>query len=680
MNQMLLVATVLSALALPGCGAAPVVHQTQSPDGRTVLAFALINGSPTYSVTRDGKPVILSSRLGFEFQSQPPLAGGLVVAGTDRSQRDETWEQPWGETRLVRDHHNELVVTLEEAKAPGRRFQVVFRAFDDGVALRYRIPRQEGLESLLITDELTEFVLTGDHTAWWIPAYQDNRYEYLYETTKVSGMDKVHTPLTMRTADGLHLAIHEAALVDYASMTLARVAANTLVADLVPWSDGIRVRAEAPLETPWRTIQIAESAGDLITSYMILNLNEPSVVKDTSWIQPSKYMGIWWGMHIGKYTFWEGEQHGATTENAKMYIDFASEHGIPLLLVEGWNPGWTEEWYLDRMHEFSFTRSTPDFDLEDVVAYGRSKGVELIGYHETGSNLVNYLAQIDEAMALYERLGIHNIKIGQVGTRLNMEEWHHGQFGVRYYREVLEKAAEHKLAVNFHEPIKDTGERRTYPHMMTREGARGQEYDAWSEGNPPSHHVILPFTRMLASPMDFTPGVLDVMIKEREGRRVHTTVAKQLAFYVTYFSPMQMLADLPENYDGHPALRFLLDVPVDWDETLVLNGEIGEFLTVVRKDRHGPDWYLGSITNESQREFEIGCDFLAEGRRYVAEIYSDGPDADWEGDPISTQITRREMTRGSRLPIRLATGGGQAIRFRAVPSPRDTGAQVAVVN
>ena len=304
--------------------------------------------------------------------------------------------------------------------------------------------------------------------------------------------------------------------------------------------------------------------------------------------------------------------------------------------------------------------------MEEVVAYGRSRGVELIGYHETGANLVNYLAQVDEAMALYERLGVHNIKIGQVGTRLNMKEWHHGQFGVRYYREILEKAAEHRLAVNFHEPIKDTGERRTYPNMMTREGARGQEYNAWSEGNPPSHDVILPFTRMLASPMDFTPGVFDVMIKERDGRRVHTTVAKQLAFYVTYFSPTQMLADLPENYDGHPAFQFLLDVPVDWEETRVLDGQIGEFLTVARKDRHGPDWYLGSITNESPRELRVGCDFLEEGERYVAEIYADGSNADWQSNPTAIDITEAEVTSESILELRLAAGGGQAIRFRAV--------------
>lgn len=661
-----LAVALLSGLAFSGGAATADPVSATSPNGRITLTFDLAQGTPTYSVTRDATTVIRPSRLGFEFATQPPLSVGLAVSGTAREEHDETWEQPWGETRLVRNHYRELSVSLEERESPGRRLDVVFRVFDDGVAFRYRIPRQKGLESVLIADELTEFVLTGDHTAWWIPAYQDNRYEYLYEKTKVSGMDKVHTPLTMRAADDLYVTIHEADLVDYASMTLARRPGDTLKCDLVPWADGIRVRGETPLETPWRTIQIAERPGDLITSYMILNLNDPSVLEDTSWIQPNKYMGIWWGMHIGKYTFWESDQHGATTENAKMYIDFASKHGIPLLLIEGWNPGWTPEWYLNRMHEFTFTRPTPDFDLEEVVRYGRSKGVELIGYHETGSNLINYLAQIDEAMALYERLGIHNIKIGQVGSRLNMKEWHHGQFGVRYYREVLKKAAEHQLAVNFHEPIKDTGERRTYPNMMTREGARGQEYNAWSEGNPPSHHLILPFTRMLGSPMDFTPGVLDVMIKERDGRRVHTTVAKQLAFYVTFFSPTQMLADLPENYEGQPAFQFLLDVPVDWEDTRVVHGEIGEVLTVVRKDRHSGDWYLGSITNESPRDLEVDCDFLDEGVRYVAEIYADGAEADWRTNPTAIEISRRDVERGARLPLRLAPGGGQAIRFRAV--------------
>jgi alpha-glucosidase len=659
-------AAALASLFLSAGGAVAEPLSVDSPNGRISLAFDLVDGKPTYSVVFDGRPVVRPSRLGFELDGQPALSGGLLLADSTRNEHDETWEQPWGETRLVRDHHRELKVSLKEAADPGRRFDLVFRAFDDGVAFRYVIPKQDGLESLFITDELTEFALTGDHTAWWIGAYQDNRYEYLYQQTKLSGMEKVHTPLTMRAADGLHLAIHEATLVDYSSMTLASQPGNTLKCDLVPWADGIRVRAETPLSTPWRTVQIAERAGDLITSYMVLNLNEPSVLEDISWVQPNRYMGIWWGMHIGKYTFWEGEQHGATTENSKTYIDFASKHGIPLLLIEGWNTGWTQEWYLDAMHEFSFTQFTPDFDLQVIADYARSKGVKLIGYHETGSNLTNYLAQIDDGMALYQKMGMNDIKIGQVGTRLNMEEWHHGQSGVRYYREVLKKAAEYQLAVNFHEPIKDTGERRTYPHMMTREGARGQEYNAWSEGNPPSHHVILPFTRMLCSPMDFTPGVFDVMIKEREGRRVHTTVAKQLAFYVTFFSPTQMLADLPENYDGHPAFPFLLEVPVDWEETRVLHGEVGEYLTVVRQDRHSEDWYLGSITNESARELETDCDFLEEGTRYVAQIYADGVDADWETNPTPIEIDSRDVTKGTKLTLRLARGGGQAIRFRAV--------------
>jgi alpha-glucosidase len=662
MRHGIVVAAILGLTSVADTAAADALS-VSSPDGRIVLTFDLADGAPSYAVSFDGRPVVQPSRLGFEFDGGPALSEGLVVADSTRNDHDETWEQPWGEARYVRDHHRELKVSLREEAAPGRTFDVVFRAFDDGVAFRYVIPEQKGMDRLRISDELTEFALAGDHTAWWIGAYQDNRYEYLYQQTKLSGMDKVHTPLTMRTGDGLHLAIHEAALLDYASMTLASRPGNVLKCDLVPWADGIRVRAETPLRTPWRTIQIAERAGDLITSYMVLNLNEPSVLDDISWVQPNKYMGIWWGMHIGKYSFWEGEQHGATTENAKMYVDFAAKHGIPLLLIEGWNTGWTEEWYLDRMHEFSFTESTPDFDLQVVADYARSKGVNLIGYHETGSNLVNYLSQIDDGMALYRKLGIHDIKIGQVGTRLNLEEWHHGQFGVRYYREVLEKAAEYQLAVNFHEPIKDTGERRTYPHMMTREGARGQEYNAWSEGNPPSHHVSLPFTRMLCSPMDFTPGVFDVMIKEREGRRVHTTVAKQLAFYVTFFSPTQMLADLPENYDGHPAFQFLLDVPVDWEETRVVHGEVGEFLTVVRKDRHSADWYLGSITDESARELETDCDFLEDGTRYVAQVYADGADADWETNPTPVEISTREVARGTKLTLRLARGGGQAIRF-----------------
>lgn len=476
-------------------------------------------------------------------------------------------------------------------------------------------------------------------------------------------MDTVHTPLTMKTNNGLYITLHEAALVDFASYTVASLGNNRLKTDLVPWSDGTKVKTGAPMKSPWRTIHVADKPGDLITNYMVLNLNEPMKYDDISYIKPNKYMGIWWALHIGKHTFWEGPIHGATTENSKYYIDFASKHGIPLLLIEGWNPGWTEEWYLDAMHEFDFTRSVDGFDLTEVVNYGKERGVKLIGYHETGSNLINYLNQIDEGMALYRDHGINDIKIGQVGSKLNMKEWHHGQFGVNYYAYVLNKAHEHQLAVNFHEPIKPTGLRRTYPNLMTAEGARGMEYNAWSEGNPPNHETIIPFTRLLAGPMDFTPGIFDVMIKYREGRRVHTTVAKQLSLYVIIHSPTQMLADLPENYDGHPAFKFLLDVPCDWYDTKVLNAEIGEYITMARRDRNSDDWYLGSLTNEEPREFTVSLSFLDEGRKYRAEIYADGDDADWDTNPTPVKITQIDVDSNTELDIKLAAGGGQAIRF-----------------
>jgi alpha-glucosidase len=369
-------------------------------------------------------------------------------------------------------------------------------------------------------------------------------------------------------------------------------------------------------------------------------------------------------MHISKYSFWEGEKHGASTKNAKWYIDYCQKLGIDRLLIEGWNKGWTMAWYENAMHMFSFTQSTDDFDLEEVVKYGDSKSVKLIGYHETGSNLINYLKEIDEGMALYQKMGIHDIKIGQVGSRLNMVEWHHGQFGVNYYRYVLKKAAEYQLAVNFHEPIKDTGERRTYPNMMSREGARGMEYDAWSDGNPPDHTLKLVFTRMLAGPMDFTPGIFD--LNEEQGlnnRSVHTTLAKQLAYYVTLYSPIQMLADLPDNYDGHPAYRFLKDVPVDWDDTKVLNAEIGEYITTVRKDLKSDDWYLGSMTNEKAREFTVNLDFLGEGN-YEAQIYADAPVTTWKIEPENVVVSTVQVTKTSTLPIVLGEGGGMAVRFK----------------
>ncbi|MDQ8204031.1 glycoside hydrolase family 97 protein [Pelagicoccus sp. SDUM812003] len=636
----------------------------RSPDGENVIRFELERGQPSYQVDRAGSPVIEPSALGFLFKGEDAPLGPFEIVSSDSSSFDETWQQVWGEKQHIRNHYNQLSVTLQETAKPQRQLTLQFRAFDDGIAFRYLFP-QQGDSDLVIMDELTEFKLAEDGTAWWIGAYQENRYEYLTTESPVSTLEKVHTPLTIKSDSGLYLSFHEARLVDFASMVLERTDDTSLKADLVPWADGDRVKTDGSFTSPWRTVQIAEKPGDLITSYMILNLNDPNVIEDTSWIEPHKYLGIWWGMHIGKYTFWESETHGASTKNSLEHIDYCKKLGIDHLLIEGWNKGWTPAWYENAMHMFSFTEGTDDFDLKTVADYARENGVKIIGYHETGSNIVNYRKQIDAGMKLYQEMGINDVKIGQVGSRLNMTEWHHGQFGVNYYREVLKKAAEYQLTVNFHEPIKDTGERRTYPNMMAREGARGQEYNAWSEGNPPSHTATIPFTRMLAGPMDFTPGVLDVEIKQGyEGRDVHTTAAKQLALYVVLYSPIQMLADLPENYDGHPAFKFLQDVPVDWEDTKVLDAEIGDTITTVRKDRYSDDWYLGSLTDEEGRSLEISLDFLEPGANYEAQIYADAEGITYQKNATEVAISSQQVTSADSLTLKLAPGGGTAIRFK----------------
>lgn len=655
---------VVALAILSACNKKNTNSEITSPENKNTIRFELIDGVPYYSVKHGETEVISPSKLGFVFKNQDELTSGFEMIEAETSSFDETWEQVWGEKQFIRNNYNQLAVTLQETAGNKRKLEIQFRAFDDGVAFRYLFPEQGISDSLFIMDEVTEFNLAHGGDAWWIPAYHEQRYENLFTKSPVSELDVVHTPLTIESESGLYLSVHEANLVDFASMVLEQSEGNSLQCDLVPWSDGTKVKTRAPFNTPWRTIQIGETPGDLITSYLILNLNEPNKLEDTSWIQPHKYLGIWWGMHIGKYTFWESPTHGATTENSKMYIDYCEELDVSHLLIEGWNKGWTPNWYENAMHMFSFTESTPDFDLEEVVSYADSKGVSIIGYHETGSNIINYRKQINEGFALYQQMGINDIKIGQVGSKLNMKEWHHGQFGVNYYHFVMEKAAQYKLAVNFHEPIKDTGERRTYPHMLSREGARGMEYDAWSEGNPPSHSVILPFTRMLAGPFDFTPGIFDIDIEQGYGRKVHTTLAKQLAFYVTIYSPIQMLADLPEYYMENPAFKFLQDVPVDWEDTKVLNGEIGEYITTVRKDRHSDDWYLGSTTNEKAREFEVELSFLEEGATYEAQIYADEPGISYKNNPEKVDISTMEVARNTVLPVKLAEGGGLAVRFK----------------
>lgn len=649
-----------------------------SPENINKIVFELRDGVPHYSVLRFGREVVSPSPLGFELREMPSLKDHFTVIDHTTSTFEEIWIQVWGEKKHIRNHYNELSVMLQESVAPNRKLGIVFRVYDDGIGFRYEFPDQPNLTDFVIMDELTEFRLTGDHTSWWIGAYKWNRFEYYFTESPLAAVDTVHTPLTMRTKDGLHISIHEAALVDYSTMTLERTGGFTLKSNLMPWADGSRVIVSAPFKTPWRTIQLSDTAGGLITSYLILNLNEPNKIEDTSWIEPGKYVGIWWEMHLDKSTWGTGDRHGATTENAKRYIDFAAEHGFDHVLVEGWNVGWDENWY-ESGAVFSFTEPVEGFDLEGVAAYALERGTRLMGHHETSASIISYEEQMEDAFALYERLGVRAVKTGYVGHGQEIFwldengekqfEWHHGQHMVRHHQKVVELAAKHKILLNVHEGVKDTGLRRTWPNLMTREVAIGQEFNAWGEanGNPPEHTVILPFTRNLGGPFDYTPGIFDLHFDEyRPYNRVKSTLAKELALYVIIYSPLHMAADLPQNYEQNmKAFQFVKDVPVDWYETLVLNGDIGNYVTIARKDINSHDWYIGSITNEQGRHFEIPLSFLEEGRTYVAEIYRDGRYADWDTNPYELEILQKQVDRGTVLNLRLAAGGGQAIRLRA---------------
>jgi alpha-glucosidase len=669
-----------SPLVLLGLAVAlPLRAQTSvaSPDGRNRVTVAVHDGRLYYSVDRDGKPLFTPGLLGFDFTGAPALRDSLRIVDTTRQTFDETWTQPWGEVRRVRDQHNELKVTVVETSGLGRRFTVAVRAFDDGVAFRYDLPDQPNLKAFVIADELTEFALLDDARTWWIPSNRPrlDRSEMLFSSSPLSRLDSVQTPLTLETRDGrTFIVIHEANLVDYARMFLngPREQSRTLRAALAPYADGTKVAGQTPFVTPWRTIQIADRATQLAPSLLGLKLNPPSQIANTTWIKPMKYVGIWWGMHIGTMTWSSGPKHGATTANTKRYIDFAAANGLGGVLVEGWNVGWDGDWIQNR-DAFSFTKPYPDYDLPEVARYARSKGVKLIVHNETSGGLENYERQIDSAFALYHSLGLDAIKSGYVTDFVGRGDSHYGQYMVRHHRKVIEKAAQYGIMLDVHEPIHDTGERRTWPNMLSREGARGQEYNAWSGegGNPPEHETILFFTRLLDGPMDFTPGIFDILIERGTGRprrpdepRIRTTLAKQLALYVVIYSPVQMAADLPENYERQPAFQFIRDVAVDWDTTRVLEGKIGDYVVVARRERNGADWFIGAITDEEARTFDVPLSFLRPGRRYVAEIYADGPGANWLTNPLPVAITRRPVTRATRLHLSLAPGGGTAIRIR----------------
>ncbi|MCK4510352.1 glycoside hydrolase family 97 protein [bacterium] len=671
------IATVLIAGALTltasdsNGGRGVVADGAVSPDGRIeAFLFSFPDGRAFYSIRAHGRPLIDPSPLGFRFRDGPPLVDVFHIDSVEHASVDETWKPVWGATSEIPNRYNEMTVHLRETGG-GRAMDVVFRVFDDGVGFRYVLPEQPNLTSVDIISEETGFRLSEDCTAWWIPN-DYNSYEHLFRETPLSAIEGANTPVTLETEGGLFVSIHEANLTDYAGMTLVpeegRENGNALKVELVPWPDGVtRVIGSTPLVTPWRTIQIGERPGDLIESHLILNLNEPCVIEDTSWIRPMKYLGIWWSLHIGKESWHEGPTHGATTANAKRYVDFAAEHGFGGVLIEGWNTGW-DRW--GAKGAFDYVTPYDDFDLEDVVRYGREKGVAIIGHHETGGDAADYETRVDTAFDLYNRVGIAAVKTGYAGGIYPRGQHHHGQWMVFHYRRILEKAADARIMLDVHEPIKPTGISRTYPNMMTREGVRGMEYNAWSEGNPPEHTTILPFTRMLAGPLDYTPGIFDLTFDEyKPDNRVHTTIAKQLALYVVLLSPLQMAADLPENYEGHPALGFIERVPCTWDETRVLDAAIGDYVVIAR--RNGDEWFLGSITDEEGRALQVSLDFLAAGRRYQARIYRDGAGAHWETNPISVDVSTVEVEAEDTMTLELAPGGGAAVYFAPVNREED---------
>ena len=646
-----------------------------SPDGTLVVELATDNdGRPSYAVSRKGQPVIAPSRLGFLLLDAPKFERNIEIVQPRTRTFDETWEQPWGERRFIRNHYNELTVTLKEKAKPFRRFDVVFRVFDDGVGFRYRFPKQPGLEQVKISEELTEFSLARDATAWWIPAGEWNREEYLYHRTPVQQVGDAQTPITFRFGDGTHLSIHEAALVDYSGMNLTRVEDRKLKADLTPGIGEGKVVRVAPFDTPWRTLLLSDDAAGLAMSSLTLNLNEPNALGDVSWVKPMKYVGVWWEMHLDLKSWASGPKHGATNENVRKHIDFAAKHGFGGVLVEGWNVGWDGDWF-GNGEDFSFTRSYPDFDLEALSRYARSKGVVLIGHHETSGNAAHYEEQLGDAFDLYQRVGVPAVKTGYVADASQAKvtgadgqrhyAWHEGQDMARHHLKVVTEAAKRHIAVNPHEPIKDSGLRRTYPNWITREGARGMEFSAWGQpGNPPEHEANLVFTRLLAGPMDYTPGIFGMKTRSTDG--IATTWAKQLSLYVVIYSPLQMAADLLENYEKNPApFQFIKDVPVDWDDTRVLNGEVGDYVTIARKERGGDNWYLGALTDEDGRTLSVPLSFLEQGRRYTAQIYRDGDQAHWKTAPQDIVIEERTVTRADTLALKLAPGGGQAIRFVA---------------
>lgn len=637
------------------------VYEVKSPNGRVVATFILDHGQIAYFVQKDEKVILRKSKLGLALKDTSPLADGLEIVRAYSRTVDETWKAYWGEQHIIRNNYNETAIYLEESEAPNRLLTMRFRVYDDGVAFRYEVPAQPEMKTMVVSDEMTEFAVDANSRSWSIPAYQPDRYEYDYVEHPVYSLtDSVHTPLTIATTSGHYISIHEAALYNYGGMTL-KLNGSSLKSDITPLSDGMKAYVELPFSTPWRTITIGHDALDLTTSRMTLNLNDPPR-EDFSWVEPTKFLGIWWAMYVGEWTWAPGERHGATTEHAMQYIDSCRNLGIPALLVEGWNNGWEGDW-LENGANSIFTEATPDFDMQIVSDYARANGVELVGHHETVGFVDNYESQMEEAYKYLKRYGIRYIKSGYAGSKMVINghrEFHHSQLGVLHYQRALELAAKYQIMLDVHEPIKGTGIERTWPNLMTKEGARGQEYEGGAL--TPSHACYLPFTRLLAGGMDYTSGILDV---GNFAKRIASTITRQLAYYVTIYSSMQMAADRPQFYENnYPDLfEFIRDVPLKWERTIPLFGEIGKCYVVARQAWESSDWYIGGVTNEEARRVDLYIDFLEPQVNYIAKIYRDADDAHYRDHQLGYVIEEKILRQGDHLEMYLAPGGGFAMKI-----------------
>jgi glucan 1,4-alpha-glucosidase len=671
--------------------------------GKVKMIFLLDqSGAPVYEVSYNNKPVILPSRLGFRLDVDSQFYKSFRLISSDQKSFDETWQTVWGETKNIRNHYQELTVHLKLIDSPSYLLNIIFRVFEDGVGFRYEFPLQPKLKYFVVTDELTQFNLSGNHKAFWIPGDFDTN-EYLYTTSALSEVDNrkmvatstdiavrvapdpyaVQTPLMMKTGDGLYINIHEAALVNYSAMQLHVDGKNySLSASLVPDAYGNKAYLHAPFKTPWRTIIVSDKAAEILSSKMILNLNDPVAIGNTSYIKPMKFVGVWWEMQTGKSSWSYASSadsvdahgqllpsghHGATTANVKRYIDFAAANNIQGVLVEGWNLGW-EDWFGNwKENVFDFTKPYPDFDVNELTRYAASKKVNIIMHNETSGSATDYERQMDTAFRFMKLYGYKSVKTGYVGKIIPRGEHHDGQWMINHYLRVAQKAAQYEIMLDSHEPVRPTGLQRTWPNWMAAEAARGNEYNAFSIGSPPEHETILPFTRLMGGPMDYTPGIFKMKgyVSAVPDRHMHTTLCKQLALYVTMYSPLQMAADLPENYAPHmDAFQFIRDVPTDWDDTHIIDAEPGDYIYTARKEKGTANWYIGAITDENSRKADLPLSFLDKGTRYTAIIYRDAANSDWLKNPEAYTIEKFLVNSDTKLKIALAAGGGAAISVR----------------